>query len=62
MKKENWIKVSDRLPTENKSVKTKIDTDGIIRNEGYLVRKGTLWWLPDEAIYAYFPPTHWLDE
>ena len=62
MPKWNWIKVSDRLPPENKIVPTKIDEGGNVRNKAKLVRKGTLWWLPDESIYVYFTPTHWLDE
>ena len=62
MPKWNWIKVSDRLPPQNNIVRTKIDEDGRVSNESKLIRKGTLWWLPDEAIYVYFTPTHWLDE
>jgi len=62
MPKENWVKVSHRLPPENKIVRTKMDEDGRVMDESKLIRKGTLWWLPDESIYVYFTPTHWLDE
>ena len=62
MPKGNWIKVSDRLPPENKIVKTKVHKYGMVSNESKLVRKGSLWWLPNKSIFVYFTPTHWLDE
>jgi len=62
MKQNNWVKVSDRLPPQNKIVRTKIDEEGRVRNESRLMLKGTIWWTPDESVYVYFIPTHWLDE
>jgi len=50
------------LPPQNKIVRTKIDEEGNVRNESRLMLKGTIWWTPDESIYVYFIPTHWLDE
>jgi len=62
MKQNNWVKVSDRLPPQNKIVRTKIDEGVRVRDEAKLIRKESLWWLPDESMYVYFTPTHWLDE
>lgn len=55
----NWIKVSEQLPTQNKVVETKIDDENGIRNIGLLKLKGNLWWLRDESMYVYYHPTHW---
>lgn len=55
----DWIRVSDRLPTENKVVDTIIDDGKFIRNMQKLKRKGNLWYLPDGSMYVYYTPTHW---
>jgi len=62
MQKNNWVKVSDRLPPENKVVQTKIHKNRVVKNESKLVLKGTVWWLPDFSTNVQFNPTHWLDE
>ena len=56
----DWIRVSEKLPLENKIVETRID-DGkyIRRNEQQLKRRGSLWYLPDGSMYVYYTPTHW---
>lgn len=40
-------------------VQTKIDDGRGVRNEGKLLRRGRLWWLPDGTMYVYYTPTHW---
>lgn len=55
----DWIRVSDRLPTENKVVDTIIDDGKFIRNMQKLKRKGNLWYIPDGSMYVYYTPTHW---
>lgn len=59
MEKNNWIKVSNILPTEGEVVETKIDEGGKVRNEGVLRRIGRLWYLPNRSMYVYYTPTHW---
>lgn len=39
----SWIKVSDVLPDEGITVKTKIDDHNGSRNEAILIRRGSLW-------------------
>lgn len=55
----NWIKTSEQLPPENVVVETKIHDEKYSRNETRLIRKGNLWFLPDNVIYVYYTPTHW---
>lgn len=45
---------------ENQIVNTKIDTiqDGA-RNEQLMIRKGNLWFFPNQSMYVYYRPTHW---
>lgn len=38
---------------------TKIDDECGVRNEQTLIRKGNLWFFPDESMYVYYTPTHW---
>lgn len=38
---------------------TKIDDADGCRNEQKLIRKGSLWFLPDMSMYVYYRPTHW---
>lgn len=40
-------------------VLTKIDDGHGCRNEGTLLRRGSLWFFPDERMYVYYMPTHW---
>ena len=50
---------------EGKVVLTKIDDANGCRNETTL-RKRTrtgcrpMWWTPDDAMYVYYTPTHWM--
>lgn len=45
---------------ENVEVLTKIDDSAGIRNEQSMKRKGRLWFFPDESMYVYYTPTHWM--
>lgn len=55
----DWIKVSDELPPENKVVETKIEDGKGRRNLQKLKRKGILWFFSDDSMYMYYTPTHW---
>jgi hypothetical protein len=44
---------------ENEVVATKIEDALGTRNWQLLIRKGRLWFLPDESMYVYYTPTHW---
>jgi hypothetical protein len=44
---------------EDITINTKIDDERGERNEQYLVRRGNLWFVPDESMYVYYTPTHW---
>ena len=54
-----WIRVSDNPPPNNKVVSTKIDDASGPRNEQRLKRSGNLWFVPDGSTYVYYTPTHW---
>jgi hypothetical protein len=54
-----WIKCTDDLPAEGRTVMTKIDDENGRRNEQALKRQGNLWWYPDGSMYVYYTPTHW---
>lgn len=41
-------------------VHTKIDDKDGCRNEQKLIRRGNLWHFPDESMYVYYRPTHWM--
>lgn len=55
----SWVSVENELPPNDVVVDTKIDDDNGIRNEGQLVRRNNLWFLPDFSMYVYYAPTHW---
>ena len=55
----NWINCNFQLPPEGKMVNTKIDDQNGCRNEQKLIRKGNLYWFPDNSMYVYYTPTHW---
>jgi len=55
----DWIKVSEKLPPEEKVVETKIDNDKGCRNVQKLKRRKNLWFFPDGSMYVYYTPTHW---
>ena len=54
-----WVQTNSRLPKEGEIVETKLDDGTYIRNVQPLKRKGNLWFLPDDAMYVYYTPTHW---
>lgn len=45
---------------ERVTVLTKIDDAKGERNEQPLKRRGRLWFFPDDAMYVYYTPTHWM--
>lgn len=55
-----WISVKDKLPEDKKEVNTKVDDESGIRNEQTLLINKGLWWFPDESMYVYYTPTHWM--
>lgn len=55
----DWISVSDLLPTGDGVVETKIDDAKGIRNVATLRYHNNLWWMPDDSMYVYYAPTHW---
>jgi len=44
---------------ENELIETKISDDSGERNHQKLIKKGNLWFVPDESMYVYYTPTHW---
>ena len=54
-----WIKTSEKLPTEGERVETKVDDKDGTRNFQDLVYKGNLWWTPNMSMYVYYSPSHW---
>jgi hypothetical protein len=56
---DEWTHVADGLPPNGEIVETKIDDLDGRRNEGRLVRQGSLWFFPDFSMYVYYRPTHW---
>jgi hypothetical protein len=59
MSENNWNRTVARLPDEGVCVHTKIDDEKGVRNEQTLMRRGKLWFHPDESMYVYYTPTHW---
>lgn len=53
-----WLP-AEKAP-EGKLVWTKIDDKRGLRNIQPMIRKGNLWFVPDESMYVYFWPTHFL--
>ena len=56
-----WFKISELPPPKGKVINTKIEENGVSRNEQKL-KLGTdngLWWFPDGSMYVYYSPTHW---
>ena len=54
-----WTSCDDRMPPEGVTVMAKIVGGDGDRNEGKLVMKGPMWFLPDMSMYVYYAPTHW---
>ena len=55
----NWVLINSLQPPENKVINYKIDDEKGCRNECQIIKKGNLYWLPDNSMYVYFTPTHW---
>ncbi len=54
-----WILTRHAKPDEGVVVETKIhDKDGV-RNEQKMLRRGRIWYAPNEDFYVYYEPTHW---
>lgn len=58
----DWLRITETEPPENKPVLTRIDDAKGIRNEQVLRRKGRLWFFEDMSMYVYYVPTHWKDK
>lgn len=59
---DEWISVTDKLPTPGLIVETKIDDNIGVRNRQDLKLIGLnkkLWFWPDGSGYVYYSPTHW---
>jgi len=54
----NWQPI--KLAPVGEVVLTKIDDEHGERNVQKLKRKGRLWFTPDEAMYVYYTPTHFV--
>lgn len=54
-----WTKTAVQLPPEGVEVNTKVDDALGVRNVQTLVRRGRLWFFPDDSMYVYYEPTHW---
>lgn len=54
----NWQPI--KLAPDGEVVLTKIDDENGERNVQRLKRKGRLWFTPDEAMYVYYTPTHFV--
>lgn len=55
----NWQRITDTAPDDDRVVETKIhDADGA-RNEQPLRRIRRLWFFPDKSMYVYYQPTHY---
>lgn len=59
---DNWIAVTNLLPSEGKVVATKINDEKSERNHQDLKRQGRLWFYPDGSMYVYYEPTHWKEK
>lgn len=51
-------KIIESCP-EGVIVDTKISDESGERNECKLIKKGSLFFLPDMSMYVYYCPTHW---
>ena len=62
MTTDNWEVITEAQPPQGVVVLTKIDSDGVSRNEQELVLKGSLWFFPDMSMYVYYTPTHFKEK
>lgn len=56
---DDWTHVEKAIPEDGRIVMTKLDDTRGCRNEQPLKLIKRLWYVPDEAIYVYYVPTHW---
>ena len=59
MTNDKWEVITEAQPPQGVVVLTKIDREGVSRNEQELVRRGSLWFFPDMSMYVYYRPTHY---
>ena len=62
MTNDKWEVITEVQPPQGVVVLTKIDGDGVSRNEQDLVRKGNLWFFQDMSMYVYYTPTHFKEQ
>ena len=60
MESKEWISVNTIRPPAGQVVMTKIDDEKGPRNQQELKRSGNLYFFPDESMYVYYAPTHWM--
>jgi hypothetical protein len=56
--KMNWQPI--KLAPVDEVVLTKIDDENGERNVQKLKRRGNLWFMPDDSMYVYYVPTHFV--
>lgn len=54
-----WQSVTSTPAPEGEVVETAIIDEHGHRDKRDLVRRGRLWFVPDESMYVYYRPTHW---
>jgi hypothetical protein len=60
MTEQQWIECKTQLPQEGETVETKIHDEHGERNITPLKPRGRLWYYPDDSMYVYYAPTHWM--
>lgn len=53
-----WLETSKFESPHDEIVMTKIHDSKGERNNGFLKRRGKLWWTTDDGMYVYYTPTH----
>lgn len=59
MDQNKWISCNSIKPQEGRVVETIIMDQYGNRNQGKLMYRKNLWWLPTGDMYVYYTPTHW---
>lgn len=54
----DWTETKSALPAEGKVVQA-MDSSGRVTE---LVRKGSLWFIPDYSMYVYYVPQRWKEQ
>lgn len=59
-----WKRITETEPTRDVVVTTKIDGDGKgernIQKLKRITGGGNLWFFPDDSMYVYYTPTHYI--